>query len=890
VKYLFLILITSLYLYAKNTVVANDQDYYKNTQDGVELIYTKKNLPFAKHTSLIESNLHKNYAKYFDWKLDDTLYVGLVSDYNQIANAFSTQFPKNSQINYIGGTEAIDYFSSTSWLDTLLYHETAHNYQVNVKGSAITRSLYSVFGNGFVFFSYLTVPNIMANSFMLEGNAVLNESWHGNGGRLYSGRFKIETILQAKAGNIIASDVYNEKLAFPYKDIHYILGGFYNLYLAEKYGLKAVNSYFKYFSEDFYWPQFTNASMKKSIGIDFETSLKEFSDTYAKLADDVVLVHGKKLYSSQMFYPLSNDKDEIYFIANKTGVSVPELVVLDKNSLNMTKSKASYISGKVIKHHGEYFTQSGSYVSADRIYQGLFNSEGFIQDNTKSKNIQGYLSDGEAVYFDVESSYSQAQLYVGEKFYAQVNSSVIIDKDDNVYYFVQNAKSRTLYKNHQPLYTYQGFYGIPSDVDSQGNVYFVANSENGSTLYCYKEGKVTRASSADNIVEARMLNDNEIFIAAINDKEYYYLTTKKEMIELQPFETKLFFENEDYYAGTPLMKKEDIGEVNLSHKYKAILDMHYSGADLNLGVSKQSSVGYLGVNFADPLSQNFISIFLFRDDSYTTVAGLVYTNKEYRLAYSLTGYRVADSPNLNYMRDYGVIVGASLPYFKKGYYLGALYANYYQDYNTLREPLSLTLAFSRFEKFGFSMYSNYINSLSLYVAREREDFLYGGKYGFYREISHELYAGIGFKYSATDNKIETQEAYRSNKGVKVTSTSYQADKDPTTILMANLDSSIYVKKAGFAQINLSKVLHFSSYWFTFPVSLQRESLYTRYRHYNLKSFSDRNYTANEIKIGFSLSTIFFNKSLLPLNFEYVYNDASFIKSKNKFLFTIGAAF
>ena len=141
---------------------------------------------------------------------DLTLYVGLISDYNQIANGFSTQWPNNRQINYVGGTQLVDYFTTTSWLDTLLYHETAHNYQVNVKGSVVSRSLHSVFGNGtFIVPIPLAVPNAMENSFMLEGNAVLNESWHGNGGRLYSGRLKAQTLLQAKAGNIVASDVYN---------------------------------------------------------------------------------------------------------------------------------------------------------------------------------------------------------------------------------------------------------------------------------------------------------------------------------------------------------------------------------------------------------------------------------------------------------------------------------------------------------------------------------------------------------------------------------------------------------------------------------------------------------------------------------------------------------
>ena len=67
--------------------------------------------------------------------------------------------------------------------------------------------------------------------------------------------------------------------------------------------------------------------------------------------------------------------------------------------------------------------------------------------------VQAYLSDGKEVYFDVFSSYSEPQLYVDGVFYDRVNSSVIVDKNDNLYYFKQEGKTRTLYKNRTPLDT-----------------------------------------------------------------------------------------------------------------------------------------------------------------------------------------------------------------------------------------------------------------------------------------------------------------------------------------------------------------------------------------------------------------------------------------------------
>lgn len=215
------------------TDVVHDETYYKHTNENTEIIFSKDNLEFANRTNAIEPEIHKHYEKSFNWKLDDTLYVGLLSHRNQIPNGYSTQWPINRQINYIGGAQNIDYFSSTSWLDTLLYHESAHNYQTNVKASWFSRFFHSIFGNGFLYGLPLSVPNVMENSFLLEGNAVLNESWHGNGGRLYSGRFKAQTILQAKAGRITPELTYNTTLNFPYSETYYITGGFYHLYMAE---------------------------------------------------------------------------------------------------------------------------------------------------------------------------------------------------------------------------------------------------------------------------------------------------------------------------------------------------------------------------------------------------------------------------------------------------------------------------------------------------------------------------------------------------------------------------------------------------------------------------------------------------------------------------------
>jgi len=842
--------------------------------------------------------LHKDYEDFFDWKLDETLFVGLISSHNQIANGFSTQWPNNRQINYVGGTQMIDYFSSTSWLDTLLYHETAHNYQLNVKGSVISEYLHSVFGNGALlsFMMPLTVPNTTENSFLLEGNAVLNESWHGNGGRLYSGRFKAETILQAKAGNITSGDVYNSKLAFPYGDIVYIQGAFYNLYMAEKYGIKNLNSYFKYHSQDLFFPQFTNASMKQATGIDFEESLIDFSKEYASMP--LAEVKGKKIASSQFFYSLGNDLDEIFFITNEKGVNKPELVVVDKKTSNIKKVKDSWLCGKVLKVEDEYYTQGSKNISPSRVYQGLFCNQAFIKKGTESKMVQGYLRDSTMVYFDVPSSYSEAQLYVGDKFYAKVNSSVIIDKEDNLYYFIQYGKTRVLYKNKKPLYAYKGFYGIVSDVDSKGSVYFIANSEFGSTLYRYKKNSVSRASMADNIVESRLINDNELLLACVGDKDYYYVKNNIQTIEQTPYETKLYFENKEYYANSYKQTTNKQIEITLDDSYNALTDMHYSGSDIMIGTAIDGSwLGTLNINFSDPLSQNSSNFYLSKDDSSISIAGLSYSNSQYLLKYSINAYGVIDNNEREDVRESGVMLNAILPFLQTGYYYGDISTSYFQDYDTKnREPLTLSVNFSKAEIYGNSMYMNHLNALQLYGVSEREDKIFGGSYMFRHHLSNEYYFSLGAKYSQASTNISPYEALDDARGVKFTNIANQEDMDPSTITMPSLYTSFYMKKAAYAEISIAKVLNYAKYYFTFPVSLQRESIYAKYRFYQIEfnkyeDFLNTKHDFNEVTIGLTLSSVFLNSFILPINLEYIYNDGEhLIEDKNSVRFLLGTTF
>ena len=120
--------------------------------------------------------------------------------------------------------------------------------------------------------------------------------------------------------------------------------------------------------------------------------------------------------------------------------------------------------------------------------------------------------------------------------------------------------------------------------------------------------------------------------------------------------------------------------------------------------------------------------------------------------------------------------------------------------------------------------------------------------------------------------------------------SVAADRDPSTVSMPSLDSAVYVKEASFVELNAAKVINLSAYFFTFPLSLQRESIYAKYRYYDITQYGGLKHNVNEATVGLTFNTVVLNSFSFPVSLEYIYNDADFIQYEGKFRFLLGASF
>ncbi len=852
-------------------IVVFGDDYEVANDNGLSIIYTKEHKKEAQEAQSLEKEILKIYEKSYGFKLDDTLHLSLPSSNNQIANAFATQFPLNSQVNYIGGAYMIDYMSSTSWLKTLLLHESAHNFQLNAKKNPLSKFTHKVVKNRpvvvFGIFPIFPIPNIFESSFMLEGNALFNESRFNNGGRLYNGSHLSMAITQAKAGLITPERTYNSHLYFPYNTHHYIIGGFFQLFLAQKYGVNKVNEYFYNFSGQ-YIPIQTSAIFEKTFGNDYEKELSLYAFWLQKKYKEFQPSVGEVIATSKSFAKLNNNKDEIFFLTSDA-LSAPTLQVFSKKNESLKAKKDNFLFGEVFKIDDKYYTSSSRHTKVNKIEMGLFNNRAKVFEKSRSKIVQGVLKDGSLVYFDVKLSFNQPALFVKDEFYDYVNSSVYCDKFDNIYYFKQKDKTRTLYKNKKALFSYEDWYGFVVDADEKG-VFFIANSKNGSSLYLY-DGNISRLSPADDIVDAKVIDANNLLLTTITANGYNYIKTPIIKTDENIHQRSFFFEQKDDFKFSSL----DLKLKFKSKPYNSFTNLTFSSLDPQILISELEVGLSILANFKDPLGQNSANISLYHMDD-ESIVGASYKNSNFRLRYGASIYAIEQNDENVSSRDLGASLSASYPIYKKGYTNIDIDAQYFISHDTdEREPLSLSLNYKNSKLFGKSLYPNSYNSFSLFGVLERTDKIAGLKYNFFRQLGYEFYTGLGLKYAKSDAVNEDDK-----KGIEINNNIFSIDNDPSHFTMPSLKLDIFAKEAFKTTASIYKVLNFDFYSFKFPLSLKRQSIYAKYNYYDITFLDEKNRKFNEYILGFSLDLLLLHNASFPISFEYIYNDD--LKETNQF--------
>jgi len=878
-----LFLSLSSFLFAQGVVVPDD--YLISDDKKLSYVYSSENASLIVDMKTYQEKIVEAYEKEYGFKLDDKLYVGIASQNNQIANGFSTQFPFNSQLFYGAGAGLSDYFCATSWLKTLVIHETAHNFQLNPKENEISRISHKVLGNTpFAMFGILPlfpVPNITESSFVLEGNAVMNESRYGNGGRLFSGYALAEVVALARAGEITPELMYNSTLEFPYGEKFYLVGGFFQQFLVERYGVEKVNGYFKTYATQSF-PFFTNWMFEEQYGKNFEELLAEFAEEVKKEHQSFKTSEGKVVARSQFFTPLNVKDNEIYTLLGDR-ISVPKILKFDKEDRKVAYKSGSWLVGEVFKIENEYYVQSSAKTSPTKIEMGLFSENATLLKGEGSKVVQGFKPDGKEVYFDVKASIENPHVYVDGEFYTESHSSVYVDKKGDLYYFKQEGEKRILYKNKTALFDYEGHYGFVTDVDERGAVYFIASTKHGSSAYKFADGVSKRVTEGDDVIEFKLVDEKEALVVTIGSEGYVY--------RLMSFDNSVksalpYYPHYEGALENSTLQKRNFSETSeplKSKPYNPLTQLRYSS--LNYATSYGSYEGFgvdVQANFSDPFMQNSLSAILSYNEQ-RVVGGLRYDNQAHQLEFGGAAYGVKHDDNdlRRYEeRDYGYEAYLNLPFLASGYWRANASLSYTRAYdNIYREPLTLSLDIYNHKQYGFSKYANELNELSLFATKDRESTIVGGTYAFKHDLFWQSYVGAKGTYMKSD---EVNGLYE--KGIEVSDGFSALQSDQATLNMPSISRTYYAKEAKMAELSLAKVFDASLYFYSLPLSLQRESLYVKQRFYDIDFTDSLNRQYNESTIGMEFDLLFLHNNTVPLRVEWIYNEDVIDKEQMRFMF------
>lgn len=598
------------------------------------------------------SDIHKydlffaqEYQKSFGWTLDEPVAVVLPSPQNQLVNGLATTIPNLSTYWYPTSGNALDDFATSSWLRILQTHETSHLYQLNAK-SDFPSKIKTVFGNPYILFPFVIPifihPNILLPTYVVEGNAVFNESRFGLGGRLYSGSARALVLQLAAAGKITPKRLINDHIDFPFGSEKYLVGGYLQAYLGERYGTDAVNGFFLDHGQHWINPLLLNASYLRQFGIGYEELIGQFASELAVLGRKQSYVSGDLLMTSLTPGRMNADDNTIYFSTSPDLRSDPWLVKVNKSTGAVEKTRKNLSTDKIFRMpDGDYYGVESSYVSPSELKYGLFSSAERPYPESLSKIYQDRRA-GSELYLNSDTYMAEAELYRDGKRVDVTSSSAVLDERAQAYYFKQSGRTRTLFRDGKPVFSYQGFYGKPVEVAKDGTIYFVAATPLGSGLFSFRDGQMYQAVDSDRIVDARLLLGKQLLVTEVTDRGYEYKITELTPRKSQPFDYHYYFEKEPQFqtflsgekngqsSNNTLAANEHLWEKATS--YNELERLRYNGASAYTA-AWGSLAGGLLASFSDPLAYNQVSAGISGDTQSYAETYASYSNRRHLLGW-----------------------------------------------------------------------------------------------------------------------------------------------------------------------------------------------------------------------------------------------------------------
>lgn len=679
-------------------VSTNDDPYNVYEKDNYEYIFPDEYKNLLPWVIQFNDLIKKQYISEFSWTLDSKTTMILTSSRNQIANGFATVIPFNLTVFYGGGASMIDLFAEKSWLEGLISHESAHLYQLNTK-QGLAKIASKLFGNNIIMvpnFNFplwiFPTPNIAIPLWILEGNAVYNESRFGNGGRLYSGEQRALFYTLLHSDLITEERIINDHIHFPGAGEKYIVGGYFTLFLAQKFGANKINRFFLTHSKHWINPMKLDQPFMETFGYGIYQLFYEFIKTYKNPAKLQVRSKEKSsLAETIWFVPMNRIGNTIYFMTFD-GISYPKLVKFNVKTGETSSKSVNMPMGKIFKVGGKlYSASSGRDSSGDSIYS-LWGEGGDRIEKYDSKIVLD-INNGKTLYFDAKTSYMEPRLFLDNDFKSVCHSSGMLDSQNNYYCFKQNGKTRTLYKNKKPVFEFKGHYGKIVDIAGD-RINFIASTNFGSSLFEYDGNSIFRLSNLDTIVDSKKISKNEFLITEVTNTGYQYKKIKTKPINDKPYEYTYFFEKLPEYNLSEKVKPEKIKiPDNKLDKYGPISHLRFNAINFTSFFGGDGNRFDVMGSWVDPFLQSMLLL--------TANINKATGKDQYELAYQNSRRRLEWTFFVNYTERYKAPLNSYwiddevnsglelyLPFIKKGsntFYLSSLAEYEIKDEKALYE-------------------------------------------------------------------------------------------------------------------------------------------------------------------------------------------------------------
>jgi len=654
------------------------------------------------------------YEKSFNWKLDENVDIVISSNANQISNGFATSYPHLQTVFFRGGIESLDRYAFFSWGELLLIHETAHLFQTNLK-RGLSQYTHMLFGNniyGPFPALWFTLPNMVLPRFIIEGNAVYNESRFSKGGRLSSGEIKASVYNLAKNNVLNYKRILNDYLKFPFGGEKYWLGGYFFKFLEEKYGQNLINKYFFRQAEHYLNPLIINSTFKEHFGTSLENLLNLFFKNLYEKSKNQNIVKGQLISKGNALYntmSTSSDNSKIYInLGNKSEVQ-SDLLIIDKENEKINLSKEFDLSsGRVFNINNTFYSNSSKRINSSNIKISLWDNKG---SNLESFNNY-YVSDNKNKKFlkiNANKSFKELHCLDTSNKPFKCHSIPLIDKEGNYYYFLNKNDYRYLYRNKTKLCKISDPYSKVTDIINKNEIWFISSSKLGSTLYSCKNKKVFRLSDSDVIVDAKFLKDEKAVVAQIEKGGYRYDIIKIKSLDSKSSEVLPIIVATN---NPPIKNKEFDSMIINSENYYSFTNMRFDSFNFQIFQTNTSSLNDFTLNLSDSLS--YSSLYLnYHDYHDSYFKNDIINDKWIALNYlgngTLLDFNIGVRKNIKSFFEYNIELG--IPLYKKSYTSFSLIPKIeFQnnlDIKSSISSISLKYRYSKSKAFSFFAYNSF---------------------------------------------------------------------------------------------------------------------------------------------------------------------------------------